>query len=414
MSTGAGRDYVIRQCKREEIAQSLDLSEYAFQYILPEEERRKRIETDRPEHTWGCFVGGRLAAQLRILPLAVYVNGRRLAMGGIASVATWPEYRRGGMVAALIRNALKVMKEAGQTISLLAPFSFAFYRKYGWETCVDRKKYTIETGHLPKIAARDSLSAEVCGADAALLGPVYEKWASRFNATLSRDPGWWEDRIFGRRKGRIVVFRNQGGEPVGYIQYKVENREFFVHEWVTLNHDAALAMWRFIGNHDSMIDRVVMWAPERDRFPSLADNPRFRQEIEPYFMARIVDVEAFLKLCPLLKKDERPAGLASDEPIRLLLKVRDEHAPWNDGLFRWTIGPDGAGFAEKLADGRPEEAGSHLPRLECDIQTLSSLLVGYHTVRYLRETGRLQGDPAAAEALAAVIPARETWLADFF
>lgn len=414
MATAQHPGFVIRQLKRSELGQSLDLSEYAFQYKLAEEERQRRMETDRPEQIWGCFVGDRLAAQARILPLTAYINGKKMAMGGVAGVATWPEYRRGGMVASLIRHGLKVMKEAGQSISFLHPFSFAFYRKYGWETYVERKKYTMETGHLPDIDA--SLirgSTTVCGEDAALLGPIYEKWAERFNGTLSRDAEWWENRVFARRKGRIVVFRDAAGAAVGYLHYKVENREFTVHEAVTLNQEAFLAMWRFIRNHDSMIDRVVMWAPERDRLPAQLDNPRFKQEIEPYFMARIVDVVAFLRLYPLLKAEERMGRWATGEPIRLLLRLQDHDAPWNDGLFRWTIAPDGTGFAEKLAEEKAGEAEG-LPCLSCDIRTLSTLLMGYQTVGELHETGRLQGDPSALGAASAVIPRRDTWLADFF
>lgn len=411
----ASQPFTIRQCTREEIGQSLDLSTYAFQYSLTDEERRERIRTDRPEEIWCCFIDDRLAAQARILPLTAYVNGKRLAMGGIAGVATWPEYRRNGLVAALLKHMLKVMRDAGQTISFLYPFSFAFYRRYGWELFVERKKYTIETGQLPKIdAAEVSCSTSFCDKDAALIGPVYEKWAARFNGTLSRDSDWWEKRIFGRRKGHIVVFRDPHGEPTGYLQYKVENREFTVFEWVTLNRDADLAMWRFIGNHDSMIDRVVILVPERDRFPARTDNPRFKQEIEPYFMARIVDAAAFLGLCPLRKKEERIAAWAADEPIRLLLRLRDEQAPWNDGLFRWTIGPDGTGSAEKLTEGGAEGADRELPRLDCTIQTLTALMLGYRTASDLHESGQLRGDPAAVSALSAVIPAAHTWISDFF
>ncbi|TKH33755.1 GNAT family N-acetyltransferase, partial [Paenibacillus polymyxa] len=40
----------------------------------------------------------------------------------------------GGMVSRLLTHALEEMKTAGQSLSFLHPFSFAFYRKFGWET----------------------------------------------------------------------------------------------------------------------------------------------------------------------------------------------------------------------------------------------------------------------------------------
>ena len=85
----------------------------------------------KEEDVWGYFVNDRLASQLRLLPLAIWLNGVRYEMGGIASVATWPEYRRQGQVGKLLRHMLKVMRDKGMTVSMLHPFSFAFTANTG-------------------------------------------------------------------------------------------------------------------------------------------------------------------------------------------------------------------------------------------------------------------------------------------
>ncbi len=58
-------------------------------------------------------------------------------MGGVAGVATYPEYRRSGYVKELLQHSLQTMKKDGYTVSMLHPFAVAFYRKYGWELCAN-------------------------------------------------------------------------------------------------------------------------------------------------------------------------------------------------------------------------------------------------------------------------------------
>jgi predicted acetyltransferase len=141
-------DANIKNIENEYIGESLKLSEFAFQYELSAEERAERLARFKPELNWGYFVDGELAAKLIILPLTIGLNGRSFTMGGIAGVATWPEYRRHGMVKQLLMHALEQMREQGQTISCLHPFEFSFYRKFGWETYTDYKRYEIPLAHI--------------------------------------------------------------------------------------------------------------------------------------------------------------------------------------------------------------------------------------------------------------------------
>src|SRR5699024_8661840 len=91
-----------------------------------------------------------IAAKLHLIPLSSYIHGHSISMGGISSVATWPEYRRQGMVKHLLKHVLTYMKQHGQTISFLHPFSFAFYRQYGWEYTFTEKKYAIPLKNLKR------------------------------------------------------------------------------------------------------------------------------------------------------------------------------------------------------------------------------------------------------------------------
>lgn len=402
-----------RRLTRDDMEDAMRLSEYAFQFERTDQQRREEIGRTVPEWRWGAFVNGRIAAQLIEYPLEAYMQGRKMAMGGIGGVASWPEYRRGGLVAGLLVRSLRSMKEAGRAISMLTPFSYAFYRKYGWEMAIDRKKYTVPA-HLWPVSAGERVPGgfdrlpKDAGAVIERAGPVYERFAARYNGMLSRTGDWWTDRVIQRRGGEFAVYRDASGRDLGYLHYQVKNREVTVHEFVALTPEAERALWKFIALHDSMADRAVLYVPVDDPLSLLGAEPRFRQEIEPYFMGRIVDMEAFLAQYRFAPLEHRPHRWAERKDASFVLDVEDAHAEWNNGRFAVTV--DEAGRAEAV---RTDEAGGR-PVIRGSIQAFSALFFGCRRAADLRRYGKLEADDEAVGLLDAVAGARTPFLCDFF
>ncbi|SDC63794.1 Predicted acetyltransferase [Paenibacillus sp. UNCCL117] len=403
----------IRLLKPEEASESLALSEFAFQRKVAPEKREGMLADMRAEQTWGYFVEDRLAAKLTVLELETWIHGKAYGMGGIASVATWPEYRRQGMVGKLLSRALQAMKERGQDLSFLAPFSYAFYRKYGWEASIDYIRYELPAGRLPKPDLREGSRVARIEADAAELNPIYAAYAQRFNGMLKRTEAWWRKRIFQAKQGIVNLYVNPAGEPEGYIFYEVKEKVFTVHELAALTEDARRGIWRFIANHDSMIDRVVYHAPVGDPLPYLLEEPRIKQEIVPYFMARIVNVESFLRRYAFA------GGESGGSPAApFYLQIMDAQAGWNNGAFRIRPGIQGANEVVKLPAGAAarselgEDGGPEV--IACDIQTLSSLLMGYKPALLLHRIGRLRGSENEIARLQQYLPEQVPYLTDYF
>ncbi|WP_036745680.1 GNAT family N-acetyltransferase [Paenibacillus sp. UNC451MF] len=395
------KSFVIRHIPKEHFQDSLSLSEFAFQYEVPKEEREKKISLLKEKECWGAYVDGKLAARMTVMDLHTWLYGKRFAMGGIASVATWPEYRRGGLVSGLLSNALQVMREQGQTLSYLHPFQFAFYRKFGWETYTETKQYEIPTSLLPKLPHQPGRIVRV-GRDIELLNSIYQQYATGYNGTLDRDDAWWNNRIFNAKKGTAAVYYDASGSPSGYVHYEVKNQVCRIHELVYLHQEAWKGLWRFIADHDSMIEKVTISVPADDRMSYLLDNPRIKQETIPYFMARIVDVKPFLEQFPFAATREGLEG-------SLRLRVTDAHAEWNDGEFLLEISPDGHVHVEKMTEGE-----SSAPVIACGIGTLTAMLMGYQRPTFLHEIERLQGDQESVRLLESIIPKAQTYLPDFF
>ena len=391
----------IRPIGHGEVEESIRLSQFAFQYELSVEERLERIVNFKPEQSWGYYVEDQLAAKLTIHKLKTWINGCSFDMGGIAGVATWPEFRRHGMVKKLLIHALLTMKAAGQTISFLHPFEFSFYRKFGWETYAEFKKYEI-----PKVLIVNqfiSLGQMKRTSDWRLVGELYQAYAWKFNGILLRDEEWWTRNVI-KKKNTSAVYYDETGIAKGYVLFNVQDKVMNVDELVFLDEPARNGLWKFIADHDSMIDKVVLKAPVDDQLAFILNNPRIKQEIVPYFMARIVDLIPFIEKLPMV------VGL---EKQKLALHITDEFAPWNNGVFsvKWSS----AGKAKvKLIEAMDSLKKAESSVIVCNINTLSAMLLGYQRPTLLRSIGRLQASDPAIALLEQLIPRRTTYLMDFF
>jgi predicted acetyltransferase len=388
----------IRQLTIENFEERMRLSQFAFQMNFTPEQLEQRRASYHPEWDYGLFdESGRLLSALLLIPFEAWVQGRKLRMGGVASVASWPDARRQGGVARLLRHALETMRREGQSFSMLHPFYFPFYRKYGYELTIERKQYSIPVRLLP--ARRETAgSVRIVDKSPELLGPVYEAFASRYDGMLSRDEELWRQRVL-TKPGLAAAYFDEAGKPQGYVLYEVGSRVMKVHEWIAVTEEARAALWNYAANHDSMIDELTVTVPMDDDTAFRVPEPRFKQEIEPYFMSRIVDAEAFAAQYRFAPSDRR------DE---IALRLEDAHAPWNAGACRLTIEADGSARLVRQ-DGDGEAGGA-----ACDIAALSAMLLGGRRPRFLQEAGRLQASDAAVEALERRVPVQRPYLADFF
>lgn len=390
---------VIKELTEEDYIESLKLSMYAFQYKVPADEIASRIEKLKDHRVLGIWEQNNLAAKLHIIPLHIFMFGEKWKMGGIAGVATYPEFRRGGFVKSLMIESLKQMKEDEQLVSLLAPFDFSFYRKYGWEILSEYKKVTIEKNQLKFLNHQPGYlkrySKETHNED---IEKVYQQHSKCYTGMLVRDSKWWVEHVYDE-ESKIAVYYNRFNEAMGYILYNVKKREMEVQEMVALNQEARIGLWNFICQHDSMVEKVFINVSVHDPFPFFLPQPKLEMELTPYFMARIVDVESVLRKFPFLQGKEE-----------IYLHIEDSYAPWNNGSYLIEDGEVKA-FKEKTA---PHEV--HPPRkgIQLSINALSALLFGYKRPNELYEMNYLQGSKEEVDRLEKMIPFMKSSFYDYF
>ncbi|MBU5585098.1 GNAT family N-acetyltransferase, partial [Enterococcus sp. S181_ASV_20] len=60
-----------------------------------------------------------------------------------------PEYTGEGIMSRLMKKSLLRMKEKGQSLALLYPYSIPLYRKFGWEIISSKISYQIMDRQIP-------------------------------------------------------------------------------------------------------------------------------------------------------------------------------------------------------------------------------------------------------------------------
>ena len=377
--------------KGQELKESVKLSEYAFQSKVDQsglEERLKRME--RSQQVYGIMDEDRLAAKLHLLPLEIYMGGRKLKMGGVAGVATYPEYRRSGYVKQLLLHSLVTMREQGMTLSMLHPFSVSFYRKYGWELFTDRHKAIIRKdnlimqervyGHIRR------LTKETDNGDPAA---IYEAFAGRFSGMLVRSEEWWLESVFDDMQA--AVYYDVMNRPAGYMLYEVKDNKMRVEEFVPLHGEARTGLWNFICQHDSMIEQAELTTYPGDPLFFTLNEPRIKAETKPYFMARIVDAIPFLKQYPF----------RWESGAEVHLEISDPFAEWNN-------------VTVSIGESQIKESDGGREALKISIQALSALLFGYRTAEELADIGAVTGPTEQLESLKKLLPEKRPFFLDFF
>jgi predicted acetyltransferase len=380
----------ITKLRQSDYEKSLQLSEYAFQYEVPAEKRKNRLAQLNNQDVYCIFNDEILTSKLHLLQLEIWIGKQKFSMGGIAGVATYPEYRRKGFVRSLISHSLEQMKNQDLTLSMLHPFNIDFYRKYGWEVFayVDRL-YLIKKDLLPMKEVKGLVRRFNKNSYPEELHGIYEQYSKKHNGMLVRTQEWWKERSI--TDLWIAIYYDEVEAPQGYISYEVKNEKLKVAEFIPLTPNARLGLWNYICQHDSMINEAELILNPNEPLPYLFKDPRVKMEKHPYFMSRIVDVEGFL--------NSHLRNVRFDECVHLTIK--DDYASWNDRTFK----------IEKQVVKESDPSDS---TLMMTINTFTALIFGVHSPQALRAMGQIEGKKEDVSKLKKLTTQYSPFFYDFF
>lgn len=390
--------YEVRSIGQSEFDDAIKLSEYSFKYVLEGEKRQARARFMEDHRILGAYFQGEMVAKLHVLPLAVRLEGQDYRMGGVASISTYPEHRRRGLVHRLIGEAELAMRESGQVLSYLHPFDISFYRRYGYEIINDVRKAVVARqdlfhyqgipGQVERISSEGNIS---------ILNLVYHKFAEKYSGMLVRSEKWWHFTKFNNTT--FAIYYNEAREPRGYLQYQISGEMLQVDEYVYLDEESRRGLWNFVANHDSMVARVEITLAGPESMPFLWRNPAAKMEIMPDFMGKVVMVKEFLE------------QYLAQKHVNLTLGVRDTSVHCNNALF--TISPQGVTYSAQEA-ATLETACQHADGLSMDINAFTAAFLGSQRPEFLHESGLIRGSKRALETLQTLVPKKPCAFLDYF
>ncbi len=316
--------------------------------------------------TLGAYDGNKVVGQLFILPLNMTVHGENYKMGGIGFVATYPEYRQQGIIKKLMLEALKEMRQNGQAISVLAPFSVSFYRYFGWELFFEKLHYSIPHFLFPNLGKQVDIMKRMSfeWPDEDLFQYIHDfhnTQALLNNGSMLRDGAWWK-RIERRAPDSHFAAYFQEDKIAGYIRYTMQEGTFMIHDFIAKDMLAEQAIWRFITSHASSVYTIEGITANDHHFGFQFQEPQFKREVKMDVMVRIVDAFAFMQRYPW-----------EDIQEPLYVSLEDAFCPWNECVYK--INKDGKVSiieANSLSD-------KHM--LALPINLFSAMMVGYLSVQ---------------------------------
>lgn len=394
----------IKRMNGEHQDEMFQLAAYAFNAETTD--KRKERFQKIVQHSWnyGYFSNNILASQVISTPFTVNFHKVNYQMAGIGCVSSYPEYRGQGGVSAIMKQLLTDLAQNKIELAYLAPFSYPFYRKYGFEQLFEQITYTIQAADWPNIKAIPGQMKRVPFEVAQnTIQEIYQKIERNQRGALTRE-NWWLEYTFGLdQANQFAIYKNEQDEIEGYLIYQLSAARFTIKEWGYLTNQAFKSILRFVGSHNGSSQEFHFETGfDGQTLSYLLPAPLVKMEISPYMMGRIVDLESFL--------EKYPFATGANESY--YLEIEDRYASWNDGLWKLSINNQGKATLLKI-DSLPQDDLNE-NTISGDIQTITQAFMGYRSLAELRFYEKISANETLIKALDKRLVKGVPVLADYF
>lgn len=379
----------IRNVTADEMAEYLSVGRYAFAFWGDEPISHEALETRRLEDSFAVFVDGQVVATLHNIPFEQSVRGVWKSMGGVASVATFPEHRRKGYVRALIRRAFEDMRDKDQPVTILYPFRDTFYAAFGYVTAHSHMEVTVSSSSLAhymphaklpegmRYERRNAKDVRACRTDFLRdqMGHVHG---------LVIDPARPDTAYVRYNKDWLVVFVMNGDRADAIATYRLkgygDEGTLDVYDMYWLDRTARDRLFGYFALHGTDANKVKLPAAYGDHFQSWLRQPADPYKLDMNFrtpMGRVVDVIGAVN------------GLPGASAGELSLSLEDEYAPWNSGTYTLSA-TNGTLSAERSKSDTP---------ITISVQGISALVYGTLPLAEIIHRGWVSGLDSRTTAL---------------
>jgi predicted acetyltransferase len=359
----------IRAAAREELEQVVAVRGRAFKISRSQWPSPNGISDAELERIRVVVVDGKVVSCLTVIPAVIQIGSTQVAMGGIGNVSTLPEAQNRGYATALIKDTLQVLRGWGLCTSVLFPFSFSFYRKFGYELGGNQCQYWSRPRNIPAFAERRHCR-EATLEDLPACATLYAQHSSIRSCGLVRDEARWRGLL--TNGSHALIYERES--PEGYVIY---SEEIDAHGLKVLR-----------------VKELVAGSPESGRgligLLAAFDGDTIEWSTTP------TDLWALGLMCPVapLREGYKPRGIATVRPMfqfRVIdvlqaVKARSSEMTWLDGELSLAIQdelhPDNTQPLAISCNGGTVQIvrGHHTEHcLEANIRVFSQIYCGYLT-----------------------------------
>lgn len=344
----------------------------------------------------GSFQDGELMSVATMWPFTAYVGGARKGLGGLASVATAPTARRQGHVATLLRAWFERLREEGVGLCADSPFEPRFYARYGFQS--------VPHGYLVRLPVdafgpADRVEARrLDPGDHEPLLRVHRAFASRYSLALTRDDGTRGGMDHSTQppglEGQVVTALLEDAYACVWVDHEAEEPYLFVRDYAYSSAAGRRRLLAYLAGFAGQVATVQVMVPPGEPLAAMYGDRNMRRTTG--LQVRVVDLPLALE------------GLKAPAEDGFDLALHDPDCPWQDGVFRVTVGPDGC--EAKRLDGA----------VDADVRMgplgLAAALFHAQDPGSLLATGAAEGDERPLRALAGLLARHPVYMprADHF
>jgi predicted acetyltransferase len=382
----------LRTLSPEDGSALIALDRFAFPFDdegLDDAQELSIFEWDR---TRGVFLDDALAGQYTTYSLELPVPGGRVKCGGLSWVGVHPQYRRRGVLRAMITDHLTDVRDRGEPVAGLTASEATIYGRFGFGVASLGLRSTVKRGS----ALRHVPGWESVGIRIETLDPArhLDLITGCFEAAARDRPGMvarptpaqrrhrlWDPPQFRAGGERLRIMIATSGDPDdedpvrGYALFRrkiVDTRnggsagEVNVREFVARDPAATRALW------GRLLDQDLTAVVHPDDRP--LDDPLFHLLVDRRAAESVAVDGLWLRLVDL------PAALAGRRyaaPVDVVFAVRDELFGDNQGT--WRLRGDLEHATCERSDGQPA--------FELDTRELAGAFLGSITLDELASSG---------------------------
>lgn len=289
--------------QQKEYEQMLALSSYAFNKKKRGHEIDSFYQLCAHATNWGVKENNIVSSQVMSIPYQVSVGKQSMSMAGIGNVATYPENRGQGHIRQLFHTMLADLYEKKTALSYLAPFSYPFYRKFGYEQTLDRQIFQFTPQAMNGV--RNERKGQIIRTFWAQtpyqqeIKACYHQTLGQQNGSLVRSDWDWQyvNERYDQRLFALCLDEKQ--QLVGYLIYDMNGSEFLIHELAATTDWSRRKLWGFVASHGGSFETFSYpTAMNEDLSDIFVDPSLYSRTVQPYMMSRIVHFQTFLTQYP--------------------------------------------------------------------------------------------------------------------